>query len=154
MKKAEKRTKEIGKLMNERSKPMLSDTITAYPPKEGIKAKAYNMVIPLVTMVLMMPINLVYTGWNSVENSSSFTNNLSQAIGKGSSSSSVLYAVITAIFVAMILYRLQGIMKLKEIVDLVLKGISELMPLALIMMPFRIRVPFFFLILIFFLRMF
>ena len=112
------------------------------------------MVIPLVTMVLMMPINLVYTGWNSVENSSSFTNHLSQAIGKGSGSSSVLYAVITAIFVAMILYRLQGIMKLKEIVDLVLKGISELMPLALLMMPFRIRVPFFFLILIFFLRMF
>ena len=33
MKKAEKRTKEIGKLMNEGSKPMLSDTITAYPPK-------------------------------------------------------------------------------------------------------------------------
>jgi tetracycline resistance efflux pump len=134
MKKAEKRTKETGKLMNEGSKPMLSDTVTAYPPKEGIKAKAYNMVIPLVTMVLMMPINLVYTGWNSVENSSSFANHLSQAIGKGSGSSSVLYAVITAIFVAMVLYRSQGIMKLKEMVDLVLKGISELMPLALLMM--------------------
>ncbi|WP_457611385.1 Na+/H+ antiporter NhaC family protein [Lutibacter sp.] len=134
MKKAEKRTKETGKLMNDGAKPMLSDTITSYPPKEGIKAKAYNMVIPLATMVLMMPINLVYTGWNSVENASSFTNHISQAIGKGSGSSSVLYAVIAAIFVAMVLYRAQGIMKMKEMVDLVLKGISELMPLALLMM--------------------
>ncbi|WP_456461985.1 Na+/H+ antiporter NhaC family protein, partial [Lutibacter sp.] len=121
-------------LMNEGAKPMLSDTVTSYPPKEGIKAKAYNMVIPLATMVFMMPINLVYTGWNSVENASSFTNHISQAIGKGSGSSSVLYAVIAAIFVAMVLYRAQGIMKMKEMVDLVLKGISELMPLALLMM--------------------
>jgi len=134
MKKAEKRTKETGRLMNEGAKPMLSDTVTSYPPKEGIKAKAYNMVIPLATMVFMMPINLVYTGWNSVENASSFTNHISQAIGKGSGSSSVLYAVIAAIFVAMVLYRAQGIMKMKEMVDLVLKGISELMPLALLMM--------------------
>ncbi|AMC11173.1 sodium:solute symporter [Lutibacter profundi] len=134
MKKAEKRTKETGKLMNEGAKPMLSDTVTSFPPKEGVKAKAYNMVIPLATMVFMMPINLVYTGWSSVENASSFANHISQAIGKGSGSSSVLYAVIAAIFVAMVLYRAQGIMKMKEMVDLVLKGISELMPLALLMM--------------------
>jgi len=134
MAKAEKRTKETGELMNAGSKPMISDTVTSYPPKEGIKAKAYNMVIPLVTMVLMMPINLAYTGWSNVETYSSFGNHFSQAIGKGSGSSSVLYAVLTAILVAMILYRSQGIMKTKEMVDLTLKGISELMPLALLMM--------------------
>jgi Na+/H+ antiporter NhaC len=134
MAKAEKRTKETGELMNKGSKPMISDTVTSYPPKEGIKAKAYNMVIPLVTMVLMMPINLAYTGWSNVETYSSFWDHLSQAIGKGSGSSSVLYAVLAAILVAMILYRAQGIMKTKEMVDLTLKGISELMPLALLMM--------------------
>ncbi|NOR28868.1 MAG: sodium:solute symporter [Lutibacter sp.] len=134
MAKAEKRTKETGKLMNEGSKPMISEIVTSYPPKEGIKAKAYNMVIPLVTMVVMMPINLAYTGWDKVENYSSFRHHFSQAIGKGSGSSSVLYAVVAALFVAMILYRIQGIMKTKEMVDLTLKGISELMPLALLML--------------------
>ena len=134
MKKAETRTRTTGKLMNDGSKPMISDVITSYKPKEGIKAKAYNMVIPLLTMVLMMPVNLAYTGWDKVENSTSFANHLSQAIGKGSGSSSVLYAVIASIIVAMILYRSQGIMKLKEMVDLILKGISELMPLALLML--------------------
>jgi Na+/H+ antiporter NhaC len=134
MKKAEKRTRETGALMNPNSKPMVSEVVTSYPPKEGIEAKAYNMVIPLLVMVLMMPINLIYTGWNAVESSSSFLNHASQAIGNGSGSSSVLYAVITSLLVAMLLYFIQGIMKPKEMVNLTLKGISELMPLALLML--------------------
>ncbi len=134
MAKAEKRVIETGKLLNDNAKPMLSDTITSFEPKAGIKAKAYNMIIPLATMVFMMPINLAATGWANVDNSTSFGDHLFQAIGQGSGSSSVLYAVCMAILVAMILYRSQGIMKTKEMIDLVLKGISELMPLALLML--------------------
>lgn len=131
---AEKRTLETGKLLNENSTPMVSDAITSVKPKEGVQARAYNMVIPLGTMVLMMPINLAFTGWGAVTESNGFFDHFFTAIGKGSGSSSVLYAVLTAIFVAMVLYRSQGIMKMKEMVDLILKGISELMPLALLMM--------------------
>jgi len=134
MKNAEKRTKETGELMNKGSKPMVSDEITSFPPKKGIEAKAYNMIVPLLTMVFMMPINLIYTGWSSVENATSFSNHASEAIGNGSGSSSVLYAVITALLVAMVMYFVQGIMKPKEAINLTLKGISELMPLALLML--------------------
>jgi Na+/H+ antiporter NhaC len=134
MKKAEKRTKETGLLMNEGSKPMVSDEVTSFPPKEGIPARAYNMIVPLLVMVLMMPINLIYTGWNEVKEFTSTFDHIKQAIGAGSGSSSVLYAVITALLVAMILYFIQGIMKPKEAVNLTLKGISELMPLALLML--------------------
>ena len=134
MKKAEQRTKETGELMNKGSKPMVSDEVTSFPPKEGIPAKAYNMIVPLLVMVCMMPINLMYTGWNNVKESTSFLNHASQAIGEGSGSSSVLYAVITAILVAIVLYFIQGILKPKEAVNITLKGISELMPLALLML--------------------
>ncbi|ARV07007.1 sodium:solute symporter [Polaribacter sp. SA4-10] len=134
MKKAEKRTKETGELMNPNAIPMVSDEVTSFPPKEGIKAKAYNMIVPLLVMVLMMPINLIYTGWNAVEGATSFLNHAAQAIGNGSGSSSVLYAVITSLLVAMVMYFIQGIMKPKEMVNLTLKGISELMPLALLML--------------------
>ncbi|MGB0879878.1 MAG: Na+/H+ antiporter NhaC family protein [Polaribacter sp.] len=134
MKKAETRTRETGELMNPNSKPMVSDEVTSYPPKEGIPARAYNMIVPLLVMVFMMPINLIYTGWNAVKESSSFLDHVSQAIGEGSGSSSVLYAVIMAILVAMIMYFIQGILKPKEAVNLTLKGISELMPLALLML--------------------
>ena len=92
------------------------------------------MIVPLLVMVFMMPLNLIYTGWGSVENAPTFLNHVSEAIGKGSGSSSVLYAVITALLVAMIMYFIQGIMKPKEAVNLTLKGISELMPLALLML--------------------
>jgi tetracycline resistance efflux pump len=131
---AEKRTLETGMLLNENSTPMVSEAITSVKPKEGVQARAYNMVIPLGTMVLMMPVNLAFTGWGAVTESNGFFDHFFTAIGKGSGSSSVLYAVLTAIFVAMVLYRSQGIMKMKEMVDLILKGISELMPLALLMM--------------------
>lgn len=134
MAKAEKRTLETGKLLNDGAKPMVSDTVTSFPPKEGIPAKAFNMIIPLAIMVVMMPIFLAYTGWNQVENFTSFGDHLSQAIGKGSGSSSVLYSVVTSLIVAFILYRAQGILKTKEFVNITLKGISELMPLALLML--------------------
>ena len=134
MKKAEKRTKETGELMNQNSKPMVSDAVTSFPPKEGIPAKAYNMIVPLLVMVFMMPINLMYTGWSAAKVSSSVLDHALQAIGEGSGSSSVLYAVITSLLVAMIMYFIQGIMSPKEAVNLTLKGISELMPLALLML--------------------
>lgn len=134
MKKAEKRTKETGELMHKNSKPMISDVITSFPSKEGVEAKAYNMIVPLLVMVCMMPINLIYTGWSSVENPTSFLNHASEAIGKGSGSSSVLYAVIFALLIAITMYFIQGIVKPKEAVNLTLKGISELMPLALLML--------------------
>jgi len=134
MAKAEKRTRETGKLLNEGSSPMISDTVTSFEPKKGISAKAINMVLPLATMVFSMPIYLAYTGWSAVKNYSSFSNHLFQSISQGSGSSAVLYAVITALIVAFILYKIQGIIRTKEMVHITLKGISELMPLALLML--------------------
>lgn len=134
MAKAEKRTRETGKLMNDNAQPMLSSNVTSFETKEGIPAKAYNMIVPLGMMVLMMPVFLVYTGWNEVKDATSVGNHIFKAIGLGSGSAAVLYAVITAILVSMILYKSQKIMKIKEMIDLVLKGISELMPLAILML--------------------
>ncbi len=134
MARAEKRTRETGKLLNDDARPMISDEITSYDMKEGIRPRAINMVLPLGVMILMMIVSLAYTGWSLVEDASSFMNHLGKALGRGSGSSAVLYSVTTAILVAMILYRVQGIMKVRKMVELILKGISELMPLALLMM--------------------
>ncbi len=134
MAKAEKRTRETGKLLNDNAHPLVSDTITSLESKPGIKLRAYNMYIPILTMVMMMPVYLLYTGWESVEKANGLTDHLVKAIGAGSGSTAVLYSVVTSLLVAMVLYRSQKIMKMKEMVELTLKGISELMPLALLMM--------------------
>jgi len=134
MAKAEKRTRDTGKVLNDGAKPLISDEITSLEMKEGVTPKSINMVLPLLVMIFMMPVTLAFTGWEEVANASSLFDHFVLAIGKGSGSSAVLYSVTTSLLVAMILYKIQGIMKAKEMVDTALKGISELMPLALLMM--------------------
>ena len=55
MKKAEKRTAATGLLMNEGSKPMVSDEVTSFPPKEGIPARAYKSPGSSMSCIKMRP---------------------------------------------------------------------------------------------------
>lgn len=137
MKAAKRRVRETGKLLNDGAQPMISDELTDVNTVEGAQPKAYNMVIPIVIMVLMMPVMLATTGWaGAMERmpDAGFWARLPYAIGQGSGSTSVLIAVIVSTLSAMVLYRIQGILKWKEMIDLTLKGISGMMPLALLMM--------------------
>ncbi len=104
--------------------------------KKGTVAKARNMIVPIAVMVGMMPLMLVFTGWSEVENIEALPWYLQifEAIGKGSGSASVLYSVLTSIAVGSIMYMSQKIFTFKETFDLIMKGISGLIPLALLMM--------------------
>jgi len=136
MKEAERRAKEEGKLLSDGATPMISSDIIALEKKDDVIPKAHNMIIPIFTMVLMMPLMLVFTGWENVENINSYPwyEQIFYALGKGSGSSSVLYSVLTAITVGIILYTSQKVFSFKETIDLIFKGISGLIPLALLMM--------------------
>ena len=136
MKKAEKRVLEEGKILSDGAQPMVSTELTEVKHIEGVTPKAINMVLPIVTMVLLMPIMLVYKGWDAEYNAttSGLWSQIHHAIGNGSGSTSVLVAVTLSLLLSMVFYRVQGIMKMKEMVDLTLKGISGMMPLALLMM--------------------
>ncbi len=136
MKKAEERARKEGKVIRDGATPLISSDVISLEKKENVVPKARNMIIPIATMVGMMPFMLIYTGWSGVENIEqySFFMQIFHAIGKGSGSTSVLYSVLTAIVVGAALYMSQGIFKFKEIIDLTFKGISGLIPLALLMM--------------------
>ncbi len=136
MKRAENRAKQEGKLLADDAVPMMSSDITLLQTKDKIVPKAFNMIVPIATMVLMMPLMLIYTGWETaieaLPNASGFETAL-LAIGKGSGSTAVLMAVITSILMSMGLYKIQGIFGFREMVDLSLEGIAALLPLALLM---------------------
>lgn len=137
MAKAERRVREEGKLHSDNAQPMVADELTEVAPKEGVKPKAYNMVIPIAIMVLMMPVMLAYTGWPVAQEQlaeATWFRRMLFAIGQGSGSTAVLIAVLTSILFSMIFYGIQRIMGLKEMVDLTLKGISGMIPLALLML--------------------
>lgn len=120
MAKAERRARETGKVLRDGAEPLVSTEVLSLPTKEGVEPKARNMLVPMVTMLVMMPVSLFITG----------NGNLLE----GSGSTSVLWAVMLAIAVAALMYRWQGIFGLHEIMDLVFKGLGGLMPLALLMM--------------------
>jgi Na+/H+ antiporter NhaC len=137
MEKAERRVRETGKLLADNAQPMVSDELTDVEPKSGVPLRAFNMILPIALMVVMMPIMLTYTGWEAASAEGLNLSGLSKvqySIGQGSGSMSVLTSVLTALFFCIVFYRAQGIFKIKESIDIILKGIAGLMPLALLMM--------------------
>lgn len=137
MARAEKRARETGKVLADKARPLLSNELTRVKPITGSGHRAFNMVIPIFIMVLMMPVMLTVTGWESAVAEfpeAMGPDKIFKAIGRGSGSTSVLTAVITALMTSFILYRAQNIMHFKDMVNATLKGISELMPLAILMM--------------------
>jgi Na+/H+ antiporter NhaC len=137
MAQAENRTKKTGALMNPDSKPMVSDELTSITPVPNIEYRSINMIFPIAVMVGMMPIMLAYTGWESALTNLPNETRFRQfvfALGQGSGSTSVLIAVITSIVTTILFYRLQKIMRFKEMIQLTLKGTSEMVPLAMLML--------------------
>lgn len=129
---------ERGEVLNEGAQPVVSAELTELEPLEGVEAAASSLLIPLCTLVIVMPITLFYTGWPSLEvqhekGLSELGNKLYFALSEGSGSMAVLTAVCAALLVAGALYRARGIMNMKRFVDLSLSGIGGLMPLALMM---------------------
>lgn len=130
MKRAETRARHEGKLLRDGAVPMIAGDITMMEAKEGAVPRARNMVLPLLTLVILMPVFLVYTGWGSEAGQS---NALLDIFDRASGSKSVLYSVCGAIIMSMALNKSQGIMGVREMVDVVLKGMSGMVPLALLM---------------------
>ncbi len=137
MKQAERRTLDTGKVLWDNAQPVVDEELTEIDTKPGVTPRAYNMVLPIVTMVVLMPVMLAYTGWESATEAAPQTTGLSKvllAIGQGSGSTAVLIAVIGSILISMIFYKAQRILGIREMVDLTLKGIAGLIPLAILIL--------------------
>ncbi len=119
MKEAERRVREEGKKLRDGAEPLVSDEVIAMPEKPDIPYRAFNMVLPVGVMVLMMPVVLLITGNGNIMN--------------GSGSLSVLWSVIAGLAAGGAAYRIQGIMRTREIVDIFMKGVGGLVPLASLM---------------------
>jgi tetracycline resistance efflux pump len=119
MAEAEQRARTTGKLLRDGASPLISSEITALSPKEGVKPRALNMIVPVGVMVGMMPLSLYITGRGDIM--------------KGSGSLSVLWSVAAALLVASLLYLTEGIFNLKELSSLILKGMGGMISLVAIL---------------------
>jgi len=136
MRAAEKRAREEGKVIRDGARPMISSEIISLEKADGVTARARNMIIPIAIMVGMMPLGLIFSGWSAVPEINKYPlwEQILLALGQGSGSTAVLWAVLTAIVSGGILYKIQKIFKLGELIDLTFKGVGGLIPLALLMM--------------------
>ncbi|MDA0196260.1 MAG: sodium:solute symporter [Bacteroidetes bacterium] len=134
MKRAEQRVLEEGKLMAEGSRPMIPEDVLVMHPDDKTLLKARNMIVPIGSMVLLMPFMLIYTGWDSsADPEAPWFSLVFQAIGNGSGSSAVLYSVFGALLIAFLMYWISSTLKPAEMMELSLKGMSGMLNMALLM---------------------
>jgi len=115
MKTAEIRAETTGQVLRPGAVPLVAEEIVELEPLESSGEKAHHLLIPILVMVGMIFVGLLVTGEGELM--------------RGSGSTSVLWAVIAAVGVAMIMYALPGsgkdgkaLMKTTESMALVLKG--------------------------------
>jgi len=100
--------------------PMIDEEVLSTELREGIVPQAMNMIAPIVTMVLFMPVALYITG--------------SGDIMAGDGSVSVLWAVGAGLGMAWVMLIARGVFTVDELVKVALKGAGALVPLALILL--------------------
>lgn len=132
MKQAELRT-QSGLLLNPDAKPMMSETLLESKMPAGVVPRAMNMLLPIFIMVLSMPLMLYYTGLQTIQ-SDDTTHSVIDTISRGSGSTAVLTAVVLALIAGMVLYKIQSIFRIREMAEMAVTGISEMIPLALLML--------------------
>lgn len=115
----------------------MKDAETNFPEEtetisQSQSGSAWNMILPLLIMILSMPLFLVYTGWDGTH-SGSIADQIWNSIGNGSGSAAVLYAVATALIFAGIYFAFQKVINLKSFIQESLKGMDEMLVMSLLM---------------------
>ena len=119
MKKAQERT-EAGELLWANATPMVDPSILSQQVERTDADKARFMIVPIGVMVISMPLGLFVTGGGD--------------LGAGSGSTSVLWAVLTALVTSWGLALQQKRLSLEELMQVFLKGAGGLLPVTMILL--------------------
>ena len=137
MRKAERRALETGQVIRPHSQPMVSEEVADIQPVETSKQQARDLLIPIGVMVGMIFIGLYLTGRAALlEENAEALFGFTDALMRGSGSTSVLWAVGVAIGAAMVLYAVprggRPVLSLTASTDLVLKGSAGLVAVTVL----------------------
>ncbi len=130
MAKAERRAREMGKVLADGARPLMAREITEARVKEGVEPRARHFTVPILVMLLMMPVGLYLTGLQKAGPGAGIT----AALMRGSGSTAVLWAVLAALAAAVILAKWDRILGLGEAVDLAIQGAGGLASMAFLML--------------------
>lgn len=116
---AEKRTRD-GELLWPNASPMVDPSLLVQESDSTTTPRAINMILPVVTMVLALPLGLMITGDGDIR--------------AGSGSTSVLWAVMCALLVSWICVLSVRSHSVTQLTDIFFKGAGGLVPVAVILL--------------------
>jgi tetracycline resistance efflux pump len=119
MKKAEART-QAGEMLWPGATPMVDISAELIEDKPGAVPSAWLMVLPIVSMILMMPVGLYITGDGNII--------------EGSGSVSILWSVSFALLVSWVMILAKGSSSINELMRIFMKGAGGLLPIATILL--------------------
>ena len=119
MRAAEERTAAGEPLSEEASTAAALEQLAPAPP-EGTPLRAVNMVVPIATMVLTMPLGMWVTGGGEM--------------AQGSGTTSVVWAVLAGLAAAWLLALGQGILDAERLSEVSLRGAGGLTGMALVLL--------------------
>ena len=119
---AEKRARLTGKLVAEGSNPMSGDEIALMEIREDVKLKAYNAIIPIITLIVVVFVGIWYTGYQDLGAGTSF----SEAFSNGDSFKALLWGSLTASLVAIVMGVAQKIYTVEEAFDTWMEGAKSM----------------------------
>jgi Na+/H+ antiporter NhaC len=126
MRRAEERAAESGAVLRPGAQPMVEDEVASIDPPDHVVPRALHLLGPVAVMVGMIFVGLYVTGEGQIM--------------QGSGATSVLWAVGTAVGVALVLYALprpfpggRPTLSVGDAMDWVVKGASGLVPVTLLL---------------------
>jgi tetracycline resistance efflux pump len=119
MKRAEHRASQ-GLLFGEGDIPAVDEDALVPKPTTNIPPRAFNMLIPIATMVAMMPVGMLITGGGDIR--------------AGSGSTSVLWAVLSGLAMAWILLTAQRALTVDQLTRTGLRGAGGMLGLAFVLL--------------------
>lgn len=148
MKKAELRARSTGAILRDGAQPMMAGEVSSTVMKDGLRPSARFMIIPVLSMVILMPTFLAMTGWetgrvhwlkalesdgNILSRYIDFFKAIVRSVFSGSGGKSVLYATTFAVLISMLMNKVSGRLGIRESFEQSLKGMAGMLPLAILM---------------------
>lgn len=119
MEKAERRIRDEGKVLRDGAEPLVVGDSLSVPVKEGLTPNPLNLLLPVVAMVVALPILLLVTGEGNLT--------------RGNGSASAFWAVLIGLSLGSLMYRVRGMVTLREITDMFMKGVGGMVPVGVLL---------------------
>ncbi|QGU95604.1 Na+/H+ antiporter NhaC family protein [Clostridium bovifaecis] len=146
MLKAERRARTTGEVLRQGAKPMVSSESTELEPKEGIKLRVANAVVPILVLVIGAFVGFYYNGYNSImggedkgliqllQNSPASFTAIREAFSASDASVVLFQSALVASIVAMIMGVSQKIFTVGEAIDTWIQGMKSLIITGVILL--------------------